>query len=361
MRNTYFLLLLTLLCLTNCLEKFDFERPDSIKGAVAIQAKMVKGNPSTVQVILREVFDFFNSPKFITASRVYVLDELGNRLELRTRKQGFYNIEIPVDHPFFKVEFGSKYKIQIENLKGDDYESDFDELFPAPVPDNFVVKETQKEILDEFGKISLFDQLSFFVSTPLKPANSTKNSQLVWEVIGTARVTDTPSAGRCRVPKDLEPKSCYAQYTPVNNYLVFDGTSASGERIDNFLINESNYTNLFAEGYYMTVFQQAVSEGAFDYWSRVGTAVNRVGDFFQEPAGIILSNIKNITNPEKRVYGYFYTTEEHLLRVYISPELGRNQPMQCPIVGSSGDLAEFCCSCLLLEESTTEKPEWWVD
>ena len=272
-----------------------------------------------------------------------------------------FNIEIPTDHPFFKVEFGSKYEIQVENLKGDDYESDLDELFPAPIPDNFVVKETQKERLDEFNKVSLFDQLSFFISTPLKAPNATTNSRILWEVNGTARVTDTPNAGRCRIFRDPEPKSCYASYTPIDNYIVFDGLSSSGVRIDDFLINESNYTNLYAEGYYMTIFQQAVSEGAFNYWSRVGTAVNRVGNFFQEPAGIIPSNIKNLTSPEKTVYGYFYTTEEHILRVFVSPELGRNPPMQCPIVNMDGTQAEFCCNCLQLEESTDEKPVWWVD
>lgn len=361
MRNTYLFLLLFLLSLTNCLEQFDFERPDSIKGAVAIQAKLVKGNPSTVQVILRDIFDFFNSPKFITASRVYVLDEMDNRLELKTRRQGFYRIEIPVDHPFFKVEFGSKYKIQIEGLKGNDYESDFDELFPAPIPDTLVIKETQTEFLDEFGKVRLFDQLSFFIDTPLKAKNATAKSRLIWELNGTARVTDTPNAGRCRIQRGLAPKSCYASYTPVKNYLTYDGTSVSGERLDNFLLNESNYTNLYAEGYYLTIYQQAVSEGAYEYWSRVGTVVNRIGDVFQSPAGVVTSNIKNLDNPKQTVYGYFYTTEEHILRAYVSPDLGRNPPMQCPILSMSGDLAEFCCNCLQLEDSTVEKPAWWVE
>ncbi|MEM1119780.1 MAG: DUF4249 family protein [Bacteroidota bacterium] len=361
MRKLALFLLLTLLGLTNCLEKFDFDRPDSIKGAVAIQGKLVKGNPSTAQVILRDVFDFFNAPRFITASRVYLLDEMGNKIELRARKQGFYRAEIPSDHPFFKVEFGGKYKIQIENLKGEDYESDFDELFPAPVPDKLVVKETQTEFINEVGTISVFDQLGFFIDTPLKPVNSTENSRLLWEIVGTAKVTDTPDAGRCFVSRDFAAKSCYANYTPVENYLIFDGSASSGDRIEDFLLNESSYTNLYAEGYYLTVYQQALSEPAFDFWSQVATTVNRTGSIFQEPAGNIPSNIKNTTNPEKNVYGYFHASEQHILRVYVSPELGRNPPMQCPLITMSGELAVFCCNCLQLEESTAEKPDWWVD
>jgi len=358
-KNLLFFLLMVLF--PSCLEKLTFERPDSIKGAISIQGKLTKGNPSHVKVILRDVFDFFNTPRFLSASKVYLIDEGGNELQLTTKRQGFYNLDIPVDHPFFKVEYGNKYKIRVEGLKGTDYESEYDELFAAPIPDDFYVQETTIEYLDQFGAEQTFDQLNFYISTPIKLANTSTNSRLVWELDGISKISDTPYAGFCTTRGDPFGKPCYASYPPAKNHITFNGTKASGNRIDDFLINESNYTNLLAEGYYLVVHQQSVSEVAFNYWEQVGTVVNRTGDVFQAPAGAISSNLINLNDTKDKVYGLFYATEEHVLRVYVSPELGRNQMLQCPVAGLDGALAEYCCDCLRLDNSTTEKPEWWEE
>lgn len=355
-------LIILLLLHTNCLEKFDFERPDSIQGAVSIQGKLVKGNPSRIEVTMRDVFDFFNTPKFLAASKVYLINEEGERLALQTRRQGFFTLEIPNDHPTFKIAYGRKYKIRIENLKGKTLESDFDELFPAPVPSKLVAQPTTLEFINRLGEATVFDQLSFYISTPLKAENQTINSRLLWEMDGIAKVTDTPnSGGRCSIPKDPEAKICYASYAPFKNYLTFNGAAASGDQIDNILVNEANYTNLFAEGYYLIVYQQSVSEGAFDYWSQVGAVVNRQGNVFEAPAGTIATNIKNIDDPDDKIYGFFYATEEHPIRVYVSPQLGRNPDRQCPLILMDGSQADFCCDCLTLKNSTTIKPDWWEE
>lgn len=361
MKYKYLIIFMLISLLPSCLEKITFERPDSIKGAVSIQGKLIKDNPSQVQVIIKDVFDFFNSPRFLSASQVYVVDEVGNELRLTTKRQGFYTLDIPTDHSFFKVEYGKKYKIRVENLKGTDFESDFDELFPTPVPDDFYVQETTINFLDQLGYTKTFDQLNFYISTPLGVQNSTGNSRLVWEIEGVSKVSDTPIAGGCRIEIDPEPKSCYVSYPPVKNYLTFDGVNSTASRIDDILVNESNYSNLFAEGYYMIIYQQAVSQAAFEYWNQVSTVVNRTGDVFQEPTGVVPTNWTNLNDPKDNIYGFFYAAEQKIVRQYISPEFGRGQPPQCPIRGLGGELAEFCCDCLVLENSTVEQPDWWIE
>lgn len=355
------LLICLIFLIPSCLDKFDFERPDSIKGAVSIQGKLTKGNPSKVQVILKDVFDFFNSPKFLTAGKVFLIDEAGNELSLGTKRQGFFNLIIPNDHPYFKVEYGQKYKIRIENLKGQTFESDFDELLPAPIPNGFYAEEATIEYLNQAGKEETYDQLHFFVDTPLKAPNQSQNSRILWELTGVSKITDTPGAGVCNVPIEDFPKTCYVGYPPPRNYITYDGSNASGDRIDNYSLNESNYTNLYAEGYYMVLSQQGVSEEAYNYWSRVGTAVERTGDVFQAPAGKVSTNLYNLDNPEQEVFGFFYASEEYILRYYISPERGRNQKLRCPLVLMDGSQADFCCDCLTLENSTDEKPDWWTE
>lgn len=206
---------LIILFFTNCISEFDFVRPDSIKGAISIQGKLVKGAPSTVSVTLRDVFDFFNSADFLTAGKVLIIDEAGNELQLKTRQQGLFTLEIPEDHPFFKVDYGKQYKIRVENLKSQVFESDFDELLPVPVPDALIAKPVTVEYVNEFGSISAVDQLNFYISTPLKAENQRANSRILWELNGVSKVTDTPKANGCLTALGRQPKSCYLSLSPI--------------------------------------------------------------------------------------------------------------------------------------------------
>jgi hypothetical protein len=249
----------------------------------------------------------------------------------------------------------------VENLKGNNFESDFDELTPGPIPDELKVEVVQEEVVAEKKGRIIFERLGFFVDTPLKAVNATKNSRIVWELDAVSKVTDTPPAGMCNVPTDPYSKVCYVNYPPMKNYITFDGTNASGARIDNFALAEINFTNLLAEGYYFIINQQSASKEAFDYWSQVSNAVNRTSDVFQSPAGKVRSNIYDMGEEGIEVYGYFFATEEHVLRTYVSPAMGRFQTNQCPNITPSGYQSAGCCNCLEFESSTDVKPDWWVE
>ncbi len=355
MRTSYLLTFLACLLFSNCLDKFDFERPDSIKDAIAIQGRIAKGTPSTVRVIVREVFDFANFPKFLSASEVLIIDEAGNQLELESRRQGFYNLTIPDDHPFFKVATGNKYKIRVSGLKNKIFESSWEELLPVPIPEKLVTNNVEMEVTNRFGIVQTFRELGYFIDTPLSAPNSSKNSRILWELDGTFKLTDTPSAGRCFAGNAPAPKSCYITDSPVKNYITFDGTKSSATRLDSFLIASINFTGNLAEGYYINILQQSLTEGAYDYWSQVSTAVNRTGDLFQQPTGLVTNNLQNIDDPNESVFGYFYATEEQPIRLYIEP---RGMP-SCPITSEDGTVAGFCCDCRRI--GTPIKPDWWVE
>lgn len=355
MRTTYQLTFFVFLLFSSCIDKFDFERPDSIKDAIAIQGRIAKGNPSTVRVTVKEVFDFANFPKFLSASEVLIIDDAGNQLELDSRRQGFYNLTIPDDHPFFKVATGKKYKIRVSGLRNKVFESKWEELLPVPIPEKLVTNNVDIEVTNRFGVVNVFRELGYFIDTPLKAPNSTQNSRLLWELGGTFKLTDTPSAGDCFDGEAPPPKACYVTDSPVRNHITFDGTKSSASRLDNYLVESINFTGNLAEGYYVNILQQSLTEEAYDYWSQVAIAVNRTGDLFQQPTGLIPSNLQNIEAPNESVFGYFYATEEQPVRVYIEPN---GRPI-CPIVSQNGVAAEFCCECRRI--GSTIKPDWWVE
>lgn len=357
------LLVFIIIGLNSCLEKIEFERPDSIKNGIAIQGKLLKGDDtSIVTVTLRKVFDFTISPRFLSALEVVVIDEAGQELELKSKKIGRYTVEIPESHPFFKVEYGSNYKIRVQTSDNRIYESDFDAPSPVPIPTKLVKELTTIDIRNLVGDIEIDTQLTFFIDTPLKVTGSSENSRLLWEVEGIVKITDTPNAGgRCRIKKDPESKSCYVGTPPSRNYLTFNGKAVNGDSISRFILNETTFSNLFAEGYYFVVHQQSVSPAAFEYWSQVGRVVNRTGDIFQAPVGKVNTNIRNIEDPKDEVFGFFYATTEEVIRVYVSPQLARFPQKQCPEIFDTGEMAPYCCNCLDLEGSTSIKPDWWTE
>jgi len=81
------------------------------------------------------------------------------------------------------------------------------------------------------------------------------------------------------------------------------------------------------------------------------------GSIFEQPSGKIITNIKNIDNPKAEIFGFFYATESHLKRIYVSPDFAGNPEKACPEPPPS----PICDNCLCQENSTTEQPDWWVE
>ena len=356
---------LLVLVVPSCLDEIDFQQADNIDNGIAIQGKIVKGSPSFVSVTTRRVFNFEDAPRLINVREVTVIDENGTELELNSNADGIYFLEIPDDHPTFKVEFGQSYQLRVATFDNREFESSLDELFPAPVPDDLSVARTQIETNDVNGNPTLFDQLTYTVSTPLLPENSNTKARLLYEMIFTYQFSDTPDAygtRSCRPTAiDEEPKTCYLTTSPSTNFLVVNGPGVSVDRLDDYEVLNSPLTPLYAEGLYLTVIQQSLSQPAFNYWQQVNQVVNRTGDIFQAPAGKVQSNFININDSRDEVFGYFYATEESTQRIFVSPEMADNPARPCPApTDDFGRAPSDCCNCLTITGSTTERPSWWV-
>ena len=75
----------------------------------------------------------------------------------------------------------------------------------------------------------------------------------------------------------------------------------------------------------------------------------------------------NINDPEDFVFGYFFATNESLIRVRVdSTVTGSVRPL-CPSLSpcfagaGGGCICGLCCDCLLDPTSTTVQPPYWND
>jgi len=361
-----FLFLVGLFGLSSCLDEIDFANAETIDEAIAIQGRVVKADPSYISVTIRGVFNFQDVPRLLDARLVTVEDESGNVVELPTGADGIFYLEVPDDDPNFKIDFGKSYRINVATFDNRNYTSSFEELLPAPVIEDLTVARTQVQSVDVTGNTKLFSQLTYSISTPLMPENSSENARLLWEFITTYQFTDSPEAYGARACRptsiDSEAKTCYITSSPLNNYITLNGPDLSVDRIDNFEALNTGISSINSEGLYLTVSQQSLTQTAFDYWDQVGNVVSRTGDLFQAPAGRVITNIVNTEDEREDVFGYFYATEETIRRVFVSPDIAENPPLPCPAPPSEGGLApNDCCNCSSVSNSTTVRPVWWIN
>jgi len=128
-------------------------------------------------------------------------------------------------------------------------------------------------------------------------------------------------------------------------------------------IIEEELNHRFARGYYLTVRQQSISEEAFEYWESIRKVVDISGNFFEAPPGKIRGNFSNTADPEEDVFGYFSAIQEDTIRLFVSPaDINEVILPLCPgSVAVGQEPPRFICfECLLLPNSSSQKPDYWI-
>ena len=345
-----------------CIDRIDFERPQTLEDAIAIQGKLVKGSPSRVNVSIRKVLDFKSAPRFVKARSVTLLDDAGNAIDLDTNAEGIYYKIIHDEEPRISIRYDKSYKIKVETFEDLVFESALESIIPSPTPTKLTAHRIKKEGRNAIGDVILRDDfIGFVIDTPLEVSPNAGNVKLLWEIEATHQLTDFPAPRSCTATViDEQSKICYVTTSPVANFIPLDGTRLSVNRISDTISDAVIRSPQFAEGYYLTVQQQAVTAEVFEYWSQVNVVNTRTGSMFEAPVGQVKTNIKNLTNPAEEVFGYFYATEEKVIRAYVPPELAENPKPACPdIIGERSQQSSNCCNCLTIDGATAEKPVWW--
>lgn len=368
-KNPFLFLLSGLFCLsiliTGCLDSITFEQPETISDGLAIQGKLVKGSPSFINVTLKQVLDFNSAPRLINARAVTLFDESGNSIALDTRAEGIFFKTIPDNDPDITIDFGKSYRIRVETFDNRTFESATESILPAPTPTSLKAERIEKAALNAVGDLVTRDDfIGFSIDTPLEISPGSGNVRLIWELEGIYQLTDTPEthgSRACRGTRiDELNKSCFISVSPSTNFIPLDGTELSVNSITDFMLYDIPISPILSEGYYLRVFQQSVTDDAFEYWSQVNQVAARTGSLFEAPAGRVKSNITNVNDPEEETFGYFYATEEREIRVFVDPSLAGNPALTCPgALNQGGAAPSNCCDCLTVANSSTERPSWW--
>ncbi len=356
-RNTL-LGLLFMAIVSSCLDKIDLQAPGGISEDVVVEAKLVKSNPSTISVNITRLFNFDGFSNQVTAKTVMLESDDGSSMEVRRVGDGVYRSEITDE---LEIDYGRGYRIKLLLQNQDLIESDYDTLQRVRKGNTLTAIKGTKLIEDDFGDIRERPNMRYILKSYLTDDKETK---IHWEVIRDFKFTDLLVNRRFEI---IPNKICYVtENRGLLDIRVLDPkvVNLSSDLYQQEIIEEEiDYQ--YAEGYNLTVVQEAITEKTYNYYNEISKVVVRTGNMFEEPAGKIRSNMTNLTNPDSEIFGMFYTADHDTIRLFISREQAGNPDTVCfrpvPPFGQSPcrfAIAE-CCDCLTFDVSTTQKPAFW--
>ncbi len=352
-----FLMLFTIGVGTSCLDQIDLEVPRGASEAVVLQGKLTYGNPSTFRLEIQRVFAFNgDNSTGVNASSVRLMNSAGQSLEIDRLADGLYVASLDPNDPNFEIDFEQTYSIEVRLFDGETYASRPEPMIRVPEMDSISFAKTT--ILtpnpDDEGDPNPVDFVAFSINTPIRVPGTSEASRLRWDMERTYKITERPTFGQ-------ERKTCYitnAQgiFQPVN----FDATGQDLDYLSDLALVNDVATFPFIEGYYSTVYQESLSEGAFTYFSQIESSITREGDMFEAPAGRIFTNLYNINDESTPVYGYFYATQRDTIRQFVSPDFLMNYDTLCLRVFDM-DVPDVCVDCTTELGSQALAPSWWVE
>ena len=236
-------------------------------------------------------------------------------------------------------------------IDNESYISETQKLIPVPAPDSLSLELVERTELNLNENLITTEYVRLLIHSPLTNIHGQKVS-MQWDVSGVYEFRENTSN-----PNNpfFEPKACYVETDQrFDQVVLVNANEINGLRIAYFEIREEPADFRFSTGFYFTAVQKSLSQDAVQYWDEISQSNQRSGNIYDVLPGQVRTNFVNELNPNKKVRGYFYTSQVDTIRVYASPEQTGRQRRICRSSSESR-----CFNCLLIRNSSDIKPFYW--
>lgn len=347
-RLLYSLLFMIVLFAPACLDEIEIENADRPEDGYVVQAKLISGTPSYVEVTVEQLFFYTsNINRPVNDAVVSLIKNTGERYEFQDIPlDGIYSAYL--EQGDFPVTIGQEYRIEVEITPEIRLLSDWDKVHATPNANNISWNFTEIETVSVDGLVSIAPAIQFKITTPI--TTTTERAQLRWEFIDAYQVTDNLDF------------TCYIENSYQNNNLfLLNGNTVGPDTITDYPLFTERLGVRHIEGYYLSVFQQALSPAAFTYWEEVAALLEREGSVFDNPAGTVSANISNPADSTQLVYGFFSAYSQDTLRRFLSREEMGNLDFYCPRppTNQAPPPITVCDGCIDALGASYNKPYYW--
>ncbi len=340
--TTYGFLIFLIAAASSCIDTIELKFKETDLEYLIVNAELRDNqykHEISIKLNTNEARDFeANFP--VSDAEVYLVKDGDEIINFKYREKGIY------EHNGLILRPNSNYVINII-YKNSTYKS-FPEKLEQSIPISELKTIVRKEtVQNEAGNIIEKDFVHLLVDTQF-PENK--------EVFLKYRVEGTYAYKEVVTSLDFDPAVCY-----VSELIDFDNISIASNKdlstnniLKNHTIIKRNVDFRFATNYCMKVYQERISENAFQFWQNVTYEYQRTGDIFEKPPGIIRGNIIEQENTEVPIIGLFSIIAVDSLDFLITPISVDFPDSQCERFSFP---PQTCTNCLLLNKSTLTKPE----
>jgi hypothetical protein len=323
-----------------------------------------------------------NVPRPVSNAVVELFDQQNTVITFEEQSPGNYK----PSNPLYKAEVGLAYVLRIVTDDNTVFESDAEVMQASYDGSTLRVTYAPREFINASGNVS-FEILVDFLVDIAKPPGSNVYYNYSWEGTYTAispfqnRWEECPTDG---LPDDYEPDFefdfCYITEKSSQSINILSTEGFEGDVFRGHKLVSLNPNKRFLFRYSMLAKQYSLSRRAYNYLKAISDQSDNVGSLFDPPPSIIPGNIRSISNNDKKVFGYFFVSSVNEFRdffgnTFIPVPLVHYETCDCYpeeaecIIGEGSELFEdetepvmpYCCDCRLIPNSTTIRPDFWIN
>ena len=345
---TNLIVFLALVVMTNnCIDPILFPISTTTASNLVIYGQLTDIDEPHYVYIQRSSVDN-TDPVPVSGATVTLVDDEDNRYSCKEDKAGRYKLEglaqgIPGQAYGIKVVIGTNtYRSAME-------------VMPTPVGSDSLYYEISDETYPSADNTALVHYLNVFSKSQLPNGN---NYFLRWDTdeVYAFEPTNFPD------PFNTIPPQCFvSDRVDPQRITLLDGTRNEVEQVDQ-LVAQREIDFTFRNRHYILVRQLSTTAESYAYWNKVKLLLSNTGSPFDIPPAIIQGNISNATDPNETVLGFFETCRVSIGRFFMVPGyIPYYLPPYCDYdpVKSIDKYPAECLNCLLLPNSTFEKPPWF--
>jgi len=347
---TFGLLLLLLPC---CVEEVDFDTGAPPPLLVVDGRITTNDGPQTVR--LTQVAPYRSQVRApVSEAAIRLFDEQGFLADYfeSAEEPGLYVIER------LQGQVGSQYHIEIRLPGEGSYRSLPEPLLPVPAADSLSYRTVFEATQNESGIIQEKWFMDVFVHTVLEP-QAQAGPYLKWEVETVHNFVPLLTGPFPPPP----PYICYiTEAHNPQNILLFNGTGITAPQAIRRQVGRRRIDWVLDWRHFFNVYQYALSERAYRYWSNIDQTSNQQGTIVDVPPAAVRGNIVSDQDAQELVLGYFGAVAVDTVRIVtvgadfgtipITPYCGNDffRPSPLPVA---------CINCRVLPNSSYERPAYF--
>lgn len=337
--------LLAFILLAGCTTQF-FPEYEEMQEYLVVDALITdQPGPYTVKISRSTPVGTTLSLKPVKGAAVTISDDLGSVRKLKENASGTYL----TDSAEFRGVAGRSYSLSIR-INNRIYESDYIAMNPVPTIDSVY-----------------YEKVTITSSSDIEDVEEGCNIYLdTYDPTGRCMWFrwDFTETWEYRIPYTVTNRICWI--TENSNGILLKNTSVySKAKVTKYpVLFISNKSDRLKVKYSILVSQYSIGEKEYDFWNKVSSVAQNVGNLYDKTPSAVKGNIRCTSNPDETVLGYFSVSAVTRRRLFIEDEfLGLPTFVTyCATDTLYGALPPLGLnsSYWVIEDNSNEVPPWWV-